>query len=368
MHAPSKLHFFFVKPLPIDINFITTPQKADINILSALFGSFVLRDIAQLVWHKDNVTNKVSGWLDLSTIYSIEDEVDCIDGKLDISRWIEHIDNESKLNSDEKKITFENLWNTIFLLAHNQLVDKHRMRFPSLSAIELYRWARERNIAQYQALLFYDWLPKFTGLTTYNEVVGKYEGFQKSENPQVSLNFVLSFSLFTKATTSIPMEFGTDIGEMLLEASKQPFKPDSNVIHNIDTEHLTSLLKKTRSIGILPYHEICKKNKYSCPANLEDSELHREVYKLYSKEKKGIEFLVGILLNAAGFSHSDKTWKYVILEQFKKLRDGDSMWYESLESEESISDLGETNVMGFLRNTLKKMHLKVGFIYDNPQK
>ena len=52
--------------------------------------------------------------------------------------------------------------------------------------------------------------------------------------------------------------------------------------------------------------------------------------------------------------HSDKTWKYVILEQFKKLRDGDSMWYESLESEESISDLGETNVMGFLRNTLKK--------------
>ena len=104
-------------------------QKADINILSALFGSFVLRDIAQLVWHKDNVTNKVSGWLDLSTIYSIEDEVDCIDGKLDISRWIEHIDNESKLNSDEKKITFENLWNTIFLLAHNQLVDKHRMRF-----------------------------------------------------------------------------------------------------------------------------------------------------------------------------------------------------------------------------------------------
>eukprot|EP00944_MAST-04C_sp_MAST-4C-sp1_P010733 g10733.t1 len=299
--------------------------------------------------------------LDLSTIYSTEDEIDCIDGKLDMSRWIERVDNQSKLNDDENKITFENLWNVIFLMAHNQLVDKHRNRFPSLSAVELYRWARERNVAQYQAILFYDWLPKFTGLINYNKVVGKYKGFQKNENPQVSLNFVLSFSLFTKATTSIPMEFGNDIGEMLLEASALPFKPDSNFIHNIDTEHLTSLLRKTRSIGILPYQEICKKNTYSCPTNLEDSELHREVYKLYSKEKKGLDFLVGILLNAADFSHSDKTWKYVLLEQFKKLRDGDSMWYESLESEEIISQLSETSVLGFLRNTLKEKHLKVGF-------
>ena len=46
-----------------------------------------------------------------------------------ICRWKE-------LNDDENKITFENLWNVIFLMAHNQLVDKHRNRFPSLSAPE----------------------------------------------------------------------------------------------------------------------------------------------------------------------------------------------------------------------------------------
>lgn len=335
--------------------------------MSALFGRFVLRDVAQVVWHDDNVTNRVSGWLDLGTIYSIEDEINCINGKLNTSLWLENADNQSSLQNDENKILFENLWNVIFSLAHNQLVEKQKNRFPTLSAVELYRWARERNIAQYQSLLFYDWLPKFAGLVNYNRIAGKYKGFQKNVNAQVSLNFVLSLSLFTQVTTSIPMEFGNDIGEMLLEASAQPFNPDSNFVNLIDIQHLKSLLRKTRSLGILPYEEICKKSIYSCPAESENDELHREVYNLYSKEKKGIDFIVGIVLDAADFSNNDKAWKYIVLEQFKKLRDGDSMWYESVESDEVISQLSEISMLGFLRNTLKKTNLKVGFTYDYSQ-
>ena len=76
---------------------------------------------------------------------------------------------------DEKAYDFEKLWNTIFIMEHNRLVSDKSKIFPTLSPIKLYRLARERNIAQYQALVYYDWLPKLTGLVEYNKKIGKYK-------------------------------------------------------------------------------------------------------------------------------------------------------------------------------------------------
>lgn len=70
---------------------------------------------------------------------------------------------------------------TLFLREHNQIADKLAAAFPDYSDEELFQWARKVNIAQFQKIVFEEFVPAITGRT-----LPHYAGYIPSTNPTVS--------------------------------------------------------------------------------------------------------------------------------------------------------------------------------------
>jgi len=357
-------------------NFDSEREKTtDKNVLVASFGAFVLDDVFKVEDSGKILNNKVNGWLDLSTIYSDVDEIHCYDGKLptpsDITTESIVIDNDgrssSSTNNNESRYEFKKLWKIIFVAEHNRLVENRKTVFPTWSSVKLYRWARKRNLAQYKALIYYDWLPKLTGLVEYNKVLGKYNGFQKSAKPEISLLFAISLSLVTKIQAMNIISYSSDIGEMLQEAAKIPIDIDMDLINQIDVQEFKKLLQLTRSINLTTYEEVCKKLKINSLMEEHKKSLKlpivQKLFESYFQDEKNIDYLIGLLIQSIT-SSSDQLWKYSILSQFKSLREGDLMWYELTESNETKQRISELSLLGFLRKTTGVKSLKVEFNYD----
>ncbi|PXF43534.1 Peroxinectin A [Gracilariopsis chorda] len=73
---------------------------------------------------------------------------------------------------------------TIWLREHNRICRRLENTFPIFSAEKLYETARAINIAQYQKIVYEEWLPALLGSR-----LPSYTGYQKNVNPTVSLEF-----------------------------------------------------------------------------------------------------------------------------------------------------------------------------------
>lgn len=58
-------------------------------------------------------------------------------------------------------------FHTLFLLEHNRIAKKIQEKNPSLSDDEIFKKAREKNIHQYQKIIYEEWLPLLLGLDTF---------------------------------------------------------------------------------------------------------------------------------------------------------------------------------------------------------
>jgi hypothetical protein len=89
----------------------------------------------------------------------------------------------------------ENYWLTtfhgLFLREHNRIARAAKVANPTWDDEKLFQYARNLNIAQYQSVLMYEYLPSLLKYD-YSEV-GTYEGYDPWVNPQASQLFAFSF-------------------------------------------------------------------------------------------------------------------------------------------------------------------------------
>jgi hypothetical protein len=90
----------------------------------------------------------------------------------------------------------------LFLREHNRIARQLAAANPNLSDDELYARARRLNIAQYQAVVMYEWLPSVL-LADYSRV-GRYQGYRPSVNPTTTHLFAFALRF---GHTTVPNAF-----------------------------------------------------------------------------------------------------------------------------------------------------------------
>ncbi|KAI0557007.1 Peroxidase [Gracilaria domingensis] len=73
---------------------------------------------------------------------------------------------------------------TIFLREHNNICDLLEDALPNMAAGSMYEAARAINIAQYQKIIYEEWLPAILGRT-----LPRYTGYKENIDPTISLEF-----------------------------------------------------------------------------------------------------------------------------------------------------------------------------------
>ncbi len=72
---------------------------------------------------------------------------------------------------------------TLFLREHNRLARRLALQNPESTDQQLFDKARALNIARYQQVLFYEWLPLMVGRDYFQENLATYPGYQPLLNP-----------------------------------------------------------------------------------------------------------------------------------------------------------------------------------------
>lgn len=73
---------------------------------------------------------------------------------------------------------------TLFMREHNTICDRLEQAVPDMSSSEKYEAARAINIAQYQKIIYEEWLPTMIGRS-----ISSYTGYKPDVDPTISLEF-----------------------------------------------------------------------------------------------------------------------------------------------------------------------------------
>ena len=174
-------------------------------------------------------------------------------------------------------------------------------------------------------------------------------------------------SVVTKLKAMNVITYGTRISEILIEAAKIPINIDMDLINNVDVESLKATLELTRSVNLITYEKVLKKLDAASMMEYNkgfDVTFIQKTFESYNQNgDNDFDFVFGLLVQSVT-STSNQLWKSIVLQQFKNLRDGDSLWYEFKESKEVVDVLSELSLLGFLRKVTGVRSLKVEFNYN----
>jgi hypothetical protein len=81
---------------------------------------------------------------------------------------------------------------TIWVREHNRKCEDLKNKHPDWDDENLYQEARKYVIALHQQVAVYEWLKILIGETVFDEIIGKYQGYNKNLDPSLSHSFVLS--------------------------------------------------------------------------------------------------------------------------------------------------------------------------------
>lgn len=187
--------------------------------------------------------NIVSSYLDLNTVYGSSNEINAalrtgIDGlmKVDpitngvprrnLDSTLTNIPNDcdvagppngnfhaaGDLRVDENgQIT---LLHILFLREHNRLARLVKLQYSNWTDEEIFQKARNLNIAQYQKIIYEEFLPTFFGKRAVKDWLGQYSGYNSNINPSISEEFdIAGFRLHS--LLNLPLLILADNGTML---------------------------------------------------------------------------------------------------------------------------------------------------------
>jgi peroxidase len=102
---------------------------------------------------------------------------------------------------------------TLFMRNHNLIATKLQKEHPSWGDEQLYQEARKINIAEYQSIVYSEWIPAVYG----QNAMSKYTGYDSSVNPTISNEFSTVAYRFGHSMVSGEIERQTNNGQSITD-------------------------------------------------------------------------------------------------------------------------------------------------------
>lgn len=291
----------------------------------------------------------------------------------------------------------ENYWlnniHGLFLREHNRIARKTALKNPSWNDEKIFQFARNLNIAQYQAILMYEYLPSLLK-ADYNSEIDDYEEFDPWVDPQSSQLFAFAFR-FGHTTVPNALSLRNKCGNPAYNSSRDGpragqmasiFMPADQMAENGTPENVLHALlfqgaraidfqfpESLRSIGFganvdvvvqnqmraadngIPDYNTIRKLWYGgktaniykdkdCKTSNEfsDAEDTLECWKVFTKNTTAairlkelygkvnkLNFYTSVVGEEPTKSVVGQTSARIIADQFRRSRDGDRWWFEN---------------------------------------
>ena len=266
---------------------------------------------------------------------------------------------------------------TLFVREHNRLAEELAIAHPNWTDEQLYQRARQINIAQYQAIVYNEYLPTIIG----NEALAPYTGYDATINPSIDRSFATAG--FRIGHTQLSSEIlrvdanGTEIPAGNLTLAESFFRSQAAVqaddidpilrglsaslSQNIDLKLIDDVrnmlfnfggrpsgrdllainIERGRINGINDYNTVRTAYGLNPVTSFEqitaDAEVQASLRELYGNVDN-IDLFIGLLaedhLSGVAVGETSQT---IIAQQFDRLRLGDRLYYENIFSESEIA-------------------------------
>lgn len=333
------------------------------------------------------VRNKATHWLDLSVVYGSTNELakelrSFKSGKLKVFSDATPTLKDDLLPTDDKKLmrggafqgvgflagderVSENdalaVQHTLWMRNHNRLAQGLSKLHPKWTDEQVFQRARQINIAQYQNIVMYEWLPLQVG-----GKVDKYKGYDQKETGNISTEFNAAAFRYGHTQTNnriqsidangnlktIPLltsfgapsiKTGSDVDNILRGDSKLlAEKIDTNVVFDLRNalfppagvgfDLFSANIQRGRDRGLADYNEVRTSvglpRVKSFAEITSDSQKAEKLQQLYGTVED-IDLLVGLFSeDPVAPSGAGITTRKIVMEQFERLRDADRFWFE----------------------------------------
>ncbi|KAL4613374.1 dual oxidase 1-like [Arapaima gigas] len=262
----------------------------------------------------------------------------------------------------------------IWFRYHNYLASQLQEKHPSWSDEELFQNARKRVVATFQNIVFYEWLPRYSG----NVTVPSYPGYQKFVDPGISpefqaaamgiwstmvppgvymrnrtchfrkvLNLDGSLSPAIRMCNSFwsrenpNLQTGEDVDDLMMGMASQISEKEDNIIVEDLRDYMYGplifsrsdlvalIIQRGRDFGLPSYNQAREAFGLQPVSSWEDinPELNIANPQLYNNDTSKLELFPGGLLESA--EGPGPLFSSIILDQFQRIRDGDRFWFEN---------------------------------------
>ena len=357
------------------------------------------------------IENNITAWLDGSNIYGSDKERnkylrEFAGGRLKVSEGDllpfgdEHISNANPsrqqphhlfaagdIRANENSVLVS--MHTLFVREHNRIAGELATAHPDWQDDELYNRARQINIAQYQSIVYNEYLPSLLG----TDALPEYSGYDSTINPSIDRSF--SSAAFRVGHTQISSEIlrldteGNEIAEGNLTLADAFFRSTdvvkesgidsilrgvgSSLSQNVDLKLIDDLrnllfkfgpqdigrdlfainIERGRVNGVSDYNTVRESfglDKVTTFAEISsDVEIQNQLESLYD-DVDNIDLYVGLLaedhLTDAAVG---ETFQTIIGQQFVSLREGDRLYYENIFTPKEIAKINDITLADIIR-------------------
>ncbi|XP_059477617.1 peroxidasin isoform X1 [Neocloeon triangulifer] len=264
---------------------------------------------------------------------------------------------------------------TIWLREHNRVAKKLRTFNPLWESDSVFHEARKIVGAQMQHITFTHWLPHILGPSGM-EKLGSYKGYQPDTDPRIANAFATAAFRFGHSMINpqldrlnasfhpipegpLPLhraffspwrlveEGGVDplmrgmiFSPAKLKTPQQTLNSDLterlfSAAHNVALDLAAINIQRGRDHGLPSYNEyrqFCNltaaESFHDLRNEIKSSEIREKLKKLYGHPGNIDLFVGGILEDQVDGGKIGPTFQCILVDQFRRLRDGDRFWYE----------------------------------------
>ncbi|MEO1432231.1 MAG: peroxidase family protein [Cyanobacteria bacterium J06633_8] len=332
------------------------------------------------------VPNDLTHWLDLSVVYGSDEELanslrSFAGGKLKVFSEETESTSDDLMPADTEQVMrggfFQGVGflagdervseqdalvaqHTLWLRNHNRIAQDLSQFHPKWDDEQIFERARQINIAQYQQVVMYEWLPQQIG------EVSKYKGYDASETPQISDEFNAAGFRFGHSQTGNKIETvdsegnsttlpllttfgapnvneGKDVDEILKGSTVTLDEDvDTNIVFDLRNalfppagvgfDLYSANIQRGRERGLADYNQVRAdfglERVKSFDELTSDKQLADTLQDLYGTVED-VDLLVGMFAeDAVAPSGAGETIQAIVGEQFERLRDADRFWFE----------------------------------------
>jgi peroxidase len=359
------------------------------------------------------VPNDLTHWLDLSSVYGSDKELakslrSFNGGRLKVFSEETQSTRDDLLPADTQQVMRGGFFQGVGFLAgdervseqdalaaqhtlwvrnHNRIAQDLSTFHPKWNDNQIFERARQINIAQFQQVVTYEWLPQQIG------DISEYKGYDSKETPQISDEFNAAGFRFGHSqtgnkiekidsegnATSLPLlttfgapniTEGKDVDEILRGSTVTlDEEVDTNVVFDLRNalfppagvgfDLYSANIQRGRERGLADYNQVRVdfglERVKSFDELTSDKQLADTLEELYGTVED-VDLLIGLFTeDAVAPSGAGETTKAIVGEQFERLRDADRFWFErtikdgGFFTEEEILEIKETSYSDIIK-------------------